>query len=81
VAPERSRPPSRVTVASKDVVVVVGLLAAIEAALFTGDAPRDLTRLLRRHFVRTSLLHQESSDGQLRLALADLHERLRGALE
>lgn len=67
-------------VLSRDLAVLIGLLAVLEGELGAGEVPQHLVGRLRDRFARKGLLEPGASDRDLRQAISDLNHRLRYAL-
>ncbi|MFC5922111.1 hypothetical protein [Micromonospora vulcania] len=65
---------------SRDLAVLVGILAELEGELMASEVPRHLADRLRERFVRLGLLGPEASERDLRQAVNDLNHRLRYGL-
>jgi hypothetical protein len=67
-------------VLTRDLAVLVGLLAELEGGLKVGEVPEHLAERFRDRFVREGLLDPPVRPRDLRQAIHDLNQRLRYGL-
>ena len=67
-------------VLSRDLAVLIGVLAVLEGELMVGEVPDHLAGRLRDRFARQNLLRDGGSSRALRQAINDLNHRLRYGL-
>lgn len=65
---------------SRDLAVLIGVLAVLEGELMADEMPEHLTGRLRDRFAQEDLLDDAGSSRALRQALNDLNHRLRYGL-
>jgi hypothetical protein len=72
-------PEHPVALFDRDVVVLIGLLAAVEAELRAGGASPHLTRRLSNDAARYGLVGASNGHADLAAVLSDINQRLRVA--
>jgi hypothetical protein len=65
---------------SRDLAVLIGVLAVLEGDLMVGEVPDQLTDRIRDRFSREDLLRDGGNSRALRQAINDLNHRLRYGL-
>jgi hypothetical protein len=75
----RAAPQRPVTLADRDVAVLIGVLAVLEGQVRFGETAPDMTRHLSDRLARYELVAADAASDALARALADMNQRLRVA--
>jgi hypothetical protein len=75
----RAAPQRPVTLADRDVAILIGVLADLEGQVRSGEAAPHITRHLSDRLARYELLSADAASEDLARALADINQRLRVA--
>jgi hypothetical protein len=75
----RDAPQRPVTLADRDVAVLIGVLAVLEGEVRSDQASLTMTRRLRDRLARYELLSADAASDALAGALSDINQRLRVA--
>ena len=73
----RAAPQRPVTLADRDVAVLIGVLAVLEGEVRSGEAAPHMTRHLSDRLARYELLSADAASEDLAEALHDLNQRVR----
>src|SRR6266508_4673680 len=75
----RAAPKRPVTLADRDVAVLIGVLSVLAGEVRSGEASSRMTRHLSDHLARYGLLSADAASEGLARALSDMNQRLRVA--
>jgi hypothetical protein len=75
----RAAPQRPVTLADRDVAVLIGVLAVVEGQVRSGEASPHMTRHLSDRLAQYELLSADAANDDLARALSDINQRLRVA--
>lgn len=75
----RAAPQRPVTLADRDVAVLIGVLAVVEGQVRSGEASPHMTRHLSDRLAHYELLSADAANDDLARALSDINQRLRVA--
>ena len=75
----RAAPQRPVTLADRDVAVLIGILAVLEGDVRSGEAAPHMTRHLSNRLAQYELLSADAASEDLAGALSDINQRLRVA--
>jgi hypothetical protein len=73
----RAAPQRPVTLADRDVAVLIGVLAVVEGQVRSGEASPHMTRHLSDRLAQYELLSADAANDDLARALSDINQRLR----
>lgn len=73
----RAAPQRPVTLADRDVAVLIGVLAVVEGQVRSGEASPHMTRHLSDRLAQYELLSADAANDDLARTLSDINQRLR----